>query len=247
MDPNVAVQGKSKREELTEKLKKKYPDDNKDYGDDEVFFGAISDDFDKYDKDLQGYKDREKEFSQLLMDNPRSGAFIQDLVNGVSPAVSLVRRYGDKIKDDMNDPQFQEELAKAEKDYLDRISKSKELDAVYEKNIEETIAYLDKMEQEGAIAGKDIDDAMELLFKVVDDGIKGKFSSETIDMAIKAINHDKNVEEAYSDGEIKGRNEKIDEKLRKRGKGDGLPQLGGKNNKYGGGKPKTIFDIAAGA
>ena len=47
-------QVKSKRDQFKERMKGKYPD--RDFEDDEVFFGQINDDYDDYDKQLSGYK-----------------------------------------------------------------------------------------------------------------------------------------------------------------------------------------------
>jgi hypothetical protein len=42
-------------------LKAKYPD--REFADDEALFGQINDDYDGYDKELSGYKEREKALS----------------------------------------------------------------------------------------------------------------------------------------------------------------------------------------
>ena len=49
-------------------------------------------------------------------------------------------------------------------------------------------------------------------------------------MALKALNHDANVEAARGEGEVAGRNAKIEERLRQSKAGDGLPAMGGANN-----------------
>lgn len=74
------------------------------------------------------------------------------------------------------------------------------------------------------------------------DGILGKFTRESIDMAFKAINHDANVEDAAHEGEVRGRNAKIEEKLKKASHGDGTANLNGKNS---GGKPNNLPDLGA--
>ena len=49
-------------------------------------------------------------------------------------------------------------------------------------------------------------------------------------MARKALNHDIDVETADREGEVRGKNAKIEEKLRKNRKNDGTANLSGKNN-----------------
>lgn len=225
---------KSKREELNERLKAKYPD--KDFENDDVFYGQIADDFDNQGKELDDYKAREKDFADLFTRDPDSATFISEWGKGEDPVLLLVRRFGDRIKDAMDNPEMQDEIAKANKEYIDRVTKSKELEDEYNKNIGETIKYLNEVSQKGEISEDKIDEAVELLMQIVHDGIVGKFTPETIDMAIKAINHDEDVEEADYEGEVRGRNAKIDEKLKKNEKGDGTAQLDGQNNRGGAGR-----------
>ncbi|MEB3373021.1 hypothetical protein SFC43_05030 [Bacteroides sp. CR5/BHMF/2] len=55
---------KSNRERYTDRLKAKYPD--KEFADDEALFAQINDEYDGLDKELSGYKEREKALSDLL-------------------------------------------------------------------------------------------------------------------------------------------------------------------------------------
>jgi hypothetical protein len=49
-------------------------------------------------------------------------------------------------------------------------------------------------------------------------------------MILKALNHDADVEDAVREGEVKGRNTRIVEKLRKQKAGDGLPDMAAGGN-----------------
>lgn len=246
MENNDNSQVKSKRDLLTERLRAKYPD--KDFSDDEAFYGQISDDFDNLGKELDGYKQREKAFSDMFTSDPRSAAFVTSWRKGEDPTIGLIRRFGPDIKEAIDNPDMQEEIAKANKEYVDRVTKSKSMEDEYNKNIANTLSYLEELSKDGQMKESDIDDAMELLIQIVHDGIVGKFSPETIDMAIKALHHDSDVEEAGHEGEVRGRNTKIDEKLAHSKKGDGIPAIGGRNNtSKSRTAPKSIFDIAAGA
>lgn len=245
MSENVETkQVKSKRDLLKERLHSKYPE--KEFSDDEEFYGQISDDFDDSDKKLNDYKEREKTFSDMFTSDPRSASFITDWHNGEDPVIGLIRRFGPEIKDAIDDPNMQEQIAAANKEYIERLEQSKKLDEEYKQNISETLSYLDKMSEEGQLDDDKIDDAMALLLKIVHEGVAGKFTPETIDMAVKAINHDVDVEDADRAGEVRGRNAKISEKLKKASRGDNLPVLDGAN----GNEPKqkntrrNIFQLA---
>ena len=74
---------------------------------------------------------------------------------------------------------------------------------------------------------------MSFLQGVFQDAIVGKFTLESMEMALKAVNHDEDIAEAAEAAEVKGRNTRIKEQLRKRGRGDGTVALNGKNGGSG--------------
>lgn len=238
-------QVKSKREMMLERLKNRYPD--KDFSDDEAIFGQISDDVDEVDKELSGYKEREKAFSDLFTGDPRSAQFISDWRNGEDPVVALIRRHGIEIKDAIDDPEKQEVIAQANKEYVERLTKSKELEELYTKNLEESLASLEKMQQERGLSDEQMNAAMEMLLTISNNAIIGVFTPESIDMALKAINHDADVETANHEGLVQGKNTKVEEKLRKMKGGDGVLSPAGKGNSPVQRGKYSIFDEARGA
>jgi len=233
---------KSNRDRYTERLKTKYPD--KEFADDEALFGQINDDYDSYDNELSGYREREKALSDLFASNPRSAAFLTDWRKGEDPIVGMIRKFGDDFKAALEDPEKQEALAAANKEFAERIAQEEQYEGEYQKNINETLSALEKMQQDEGLSDEDLDNAMEFLVGIVRDGIMGKFSPESVAMALKAIKHDAHVEQAGHEGEVRGRNTKIEEKLRKAGKNDGTASLGSKN---GGGKgaSRELPDLGA--
>lgn len=221
---------KSKRELFGERLKKKYPD--RDYADDEALFGQINDDYDQYDNELGQYKERESRLTDLLSKDNRAAQFIADMAKGNDPWLAVIERLGiDGITDLMNDPSKQEAYAEANKKYVERLAKERSLEEEYEKNMKEvTLPMLERMKQERGISDDMIDAAWDYLHHVADAAIRGTFTEEDIDMALKAVNHDADVQNARTEGTVAGRNAKIDEKLRKPTTGDGTPNLAGSNN-----------------
>lgn len=234
---------KSNRERYMERLKSKYPD--REFADDEAVYGQANEDYDGYDKKIADYEEREKGFSDLFSRDPRSAAFLTNWRQGGNPVVELVRMFGDDFVEEMKNPERQEELAKASKEFMERLSKEKEFEEQYEKNISETLSTIEAIKQEEGRTDDEIDDAMAFLSKVMHEAALGKYSRESFAMAFKALNHDTDTEAAAAEGEVKGRNAKIEEKLRKPQGGDGMPDLAGKN-----GSPsrrngqRSMFDIA---
>ena len=238
---------KSKRDQFGERLKKKYPD--RDYADDEALFGQINDDYEDYDNQLSQYKDRESRLTDLFAKDPRSAQFITDMAKGNDPWLAVIERLGiDGVTDLMNDPSKQAEYAEANKKYVERLAKEKSLEEEYQRNFAESLNLLEQIQQERQLGDETIDAAMDLVMKIANEAILGKFTAETIGMALNAVNHDADVQNARTEGTVAGRNAKIDERLRKPKTGDGMPSLAGSNNaptRRSGGE--SIFDTARGA
>ena len=235
---------KSRRDQHVERLRKKYPD--KKFEDDEEIYGQISDDYDQYEQELEGLRGREQSLSNMFAADPRSAQFLTDMHNGKDPVLGLVRNFGVEIKDVLDDPEMQDRIAEANKEYVERIANSKKLDEEYEKNMDNTLDTIRQFQAERGMSDEQIDQVVDFLLGVVRDGVMGKFSTETLNMACKALNYDADVAAAGEEGEVAGRNAKITEKLRKSNKGDGTAPLGGKNGQGASAarKPQSMFDLA---
>ena len=229
-------------------MRKKYPD--KKFEDDDEIFSVISDDYDQYEQELNGHRDREKTLSDMFAADPRSAQFLSDMYKGNSPWASYIRLFGPELKESLDDPETAKQIAEAESEYVERVAKSKKLEEEYEANMQTTLDNLQKFKDERGMSDDQIDEVVAALVGIVRDGVMGKFAPETLDMIVKAINHDEYVAAAGEEGEVAGRNARITENLRRSKKGDGTIPLDGKNNTQGAGgrqRPKSIFEEAAGA
>lgn len=233
MDTQDGAEGAkmSNRERYMARLREKYPDNS--YDDDEAIFGQANDDYDAYDKEIGGYKEREGQLRDMFTADPRSAAFLQDWRDGEDPVVGLIRKFGDDFIDALDDPDKQEALAEANKEYTERVVSERKYEEEYQKNIDETIEMLNGMQEEG-YGEEELNSAVEFLVGIMRDGIVGRFSRESIDMALNALNHDEDVEQASAEGEIRGKNARVEETLRKRSRGDGMATLDGGGAASGG-------------
>ena len=236
MEKTDKTEVKSKRDLVLEKLRSKESDLN--FDDEDAIYGKYLEHLEQLeqsDKTLKEYEEREQDFANLFASDPRSAAFVTDWKNGNDPIISFIRKFGTDIKDAIDDPERQEEIAEANKEFVERIIKEKEYEEKYSINIEATGKYLDELQEKEGLSDEAIDEIMDFLSNIVRDAVLGKYSPETIEMARKALNHDIDVATAAQEGEVKGRNSKIKETLRKNNKGDGVTTLSGSG---GGTKPQ---------
>lgn len=221
---------KSKRDMAMERMKAKYPD--KSFDDDESFFGQINDDYDDYDKQLAESRSREEAFSNMFTSNPKSARLMMEWKNGKDPVAALISIYGkEDILAAIDDPEKLEAIEAANKEFAEKVAKNDEYEAQYERNLPESLSAIEKWAQGKGYGDEIIDKAVTSLSKLCGDFIVGKITPESIEMIIKAENYDVDVEQAHMEGEVAGRNAKIEEKLRKNNKGDGTVALDGKNGK----------------
>lgn len=220
---------KSKKDSILERLKGKYPD--MQFADDEELFGKINDEYDEYENGISGYKKREEELSNMFSSDPRSASFLNSWRKGEDPTIQLVRQFGSEIKDAIDDPEKMEAIAEANKEYVERVAKEKELNEQYETNLAQSLTNLEKYQSEKGLSDDEIDKGMEILATAASDFIVGKITPETMNMVYAAMNHDADVEQAAIEGEARGKNAKVEEKLRKSKPQTGMPaNLSGKNN-----------------
>lgn len=235
---------KTKRELALQRLKAKYPEDN--FDDDEVLFGRINGDYDDYDKQisdrdtrLRKFEDDEKALGNMFSMDPRSAKFLSNWQKGGDPAMALIQEFGTEVEDILHDPKRQQEVADANKAYAERIAKNKEYEDAYLSNLDNSLAYIEELKKQG-MTDDEIDKIFGVIIGIVRDGLMGKFAPETIEIVKKAINHDNDVATASDEGEIRGRNAKIDERLKTRKAGDGTANLGGRNGGPIGRPPKDL-------
>lgn len=220
---------KSRRALLNERLAAKYPDLN--IGDDEAVSERIGADYDDMESQLNGYRDREAKLTELFSNNPRAALFISDMAKGADPMTAWIERLGrENIMELLDDPEKREAYAEANRKYMERVAEEKRLEEEYEKNLAESLANLQQFQLERGLSDEQIDAAYDLVTKIGIDALNGKVSVESVDMALKALHHDTDVESAREEGEVAGRNQKIVEQRRRAKSDDGVRALTGANN-----------------
>ena len=236
---------KTNRELLNERLAARYPD--LDIANDEAVSERIGADYDDMEGQLSGYRDRESKLTDMFSNNPRAALFITDMAKGADPMVAWIERLGrENIMELLDDPEKREAYAEANRKYVERVAEEARLAEEYDKNLAESLANLQQFQQERGLSDEQIDAAYDLVTKIGIDAINGKVSVESVDMALKALHHDMDVESAREEGEVAGRNQKIVEQRRRAKGGDGVRTLGGANNMAGTSEPKrkTVLQMA---
>lgn len=223
MDENIANEEvMSKRQLLTDRMKGKYPD--KEFADDEELYGSLYDDFTDYDERIKRNEEVDGQLTGLFNDNPQFATAFLGALSGNNPVLELVKAYGDDFRTYLEDPENAEQLAEATKSYSDRMSQEKELEAQYQKNLEKSLAIADELQAQ--YGEEQIDEAFTAIIEDASRAIMGDITKEMLEMRLKGMNHDADVQEAAQDASVQAKNEKIVAK--KKSLKQDLPMIEGK-------------------
>lgn len=209
------------------------PYQDRQFADDEELFGQLNADRDANAAKLKEYQDREEAFSKAFTADHRFAGMFQAAKEGRDPVLWLVTEFGPDIKDRLEDPEFLEQVEQAGKEYAERIAENKRYEEEYSANVEQSLAAIDAFQEENKLSDEETNSVLDALSAIARDYVSGKITAETLKMVSDALNFSTAVAEAAQEGEVKGRNAKIKEELRKANKGDGTAHLQGANGGAG--------------
>lgn len=229
MAENQSVESpKSNKELFLANYKADYPD--LDETDEDSFYGRLNDNYTSNKEKMKMYEDDRQKLSDLFQSSPKSAVFMSEWANGENPVLALVKAYGQDFVDYMNDPENADAIAEAQKEYLDKVNKGKEFDDQFSENIKESVNLIESIQEQNQLSDEEAGALFEQILSVGDDLRVGMITPEIAEMFLKANNYDNDVDEARTEGEIAGKNAKIDKVLKLKSRGDGTPSLQGGNN-----------------
>lgn len=159
---------------------------------------------------------------KLFYSDPLAADFIQRWMESGDPRAALVETFGDDLSDlgtEEGRGRFSQSLTswrerKAENDRL-----TAESDANWSKTLEDLEAW-------GNAKGLDNDKKVAVILRLVSvaaNGLMNKYEPADFDMAYKEMNYDADIQNARREGEVTGRNARIDENRRRRQDVESMP------------------------
>ena len=224
---NVQETSKSRRDTFRESFASRHPDVNME--DEEAYYTALDDEYNSREEELKRNRENNEKLNNMFLENPNAAYFMNDLLDGKKQmGVALIEQFGELFKDAVNDPS--PENVKAFADALDahakQIKKNDELQAQFEQNVDASETTIENWATEHKATPEQIDAMREFINTQFGNLVTGIITPEMLDFAYKGLNYDKDVAAAEETGEATGRNQRIQEKMRK-GKGDGMPMIAG--------------------
>lgn len=220
----------SKRKAFVEKYREAHPEDEFDDNDDEALFDRISKGHEESTNSLNKYKEESQKLTDLFSGDPRAAGMFVAWKDGGNPIAYLLENFGDEFKDALDDPEKKEEFGKSYQKWLDKVANDKKMKEECDDNLQATFKTLEEMQKEKGWSDEESMNVFNCVYDIVMDGIYNRVKPETFEMAAKALNYDRDVEDAALTGEKKGRNAKIEAKLKDDKGTKGVPPtLGGVN------------------
>lgn len=202
----------SKRAMLLEMMKGRYPD--KSFEDDEELYGASADELARYKKDSDA-------LNEMFGKDPRTATLFAAWADGENPMDKLIELFGDDFREALDSDEGKEKFAKAYDVWRQRVEAEQDTEKQAQANLEKSLDDLEAYQKEKGLSNEQAQNIFNGLVKIIEDGFSNVFTKESYEMVSKALNYDKDVEVATREAELKGRNAKIEEKLRK--ENGGLP------------------------
>lgn len=170
-----------------------------------------------YIKELRSSNDR---ITEAISDDPRAAQMFADIVNGTrKPGAAIARYFGKGIMADEGTPEYDEMMA-ADEEFVNERESAKR---TAEEHNAKMLDFLDWLEgelgeEEGAEGERMRRVYNEIIIPLLD-GVK----DETLPGKLKkSLDYDKDVQDAFAAGEVRGRNMNINEMRSK--VGDGMPK-----------------------
>ena len=206
--------------QLTERMKAKYPDMN--FGGEDGTGGtdsleeAIMRSLDESESNYNDVSGKLNKFTELFNSSPRSAVFLNTLAATKNPGEAFYRAYGKGAYEAYQAGNVSEFIATIEAE--DAKAKAEEEQFLKEKeaNLSQSIADLQAFGEE---RGLSLDQQVDLFMRVynaLQDAYDGKYPREIFEAMLKADSYDADVASARQEGEVDGRNARIDEMRRRR-------------------------------
>lgn len=222
---------KTGRERLMERYSKSHPDRKFDgESADNDLFDLTADEFDRFEEENKGYKEKSDRLNKLFSDFPESAEIFRAMVlNKEHPFDYIIDHYGDRLAESLESEEGKSSLKKHREDKAKRDAEAAEASKLFESNIAETLKTLEAW---GGKRKLDVNAQAEHFLKIrqaLNDFADGKISEETLDLFWNGAHYANDVALAREEGEVNGRNAKIEaERLQSKARRASAPTLGGR-------------------
>lgn len=239
----------SSREAFVARIKDRHPE--LDDSDEEAFYGAVNADYDEDDEGreaLKKYREDDEKLRDIFQNDPRMANIFLGMARGENVLEYLIDNFGQDFLDAINDPENEEarqRIAEKQKQWVEKQAASRDLEKQASENLDKALDAFDAVAEE---TGAD-DNAKEEAFKKFTEfqqrAIVNDIDEDMWRLFFNGVTHDADVEQAGMEGEVRGRNSKIRERLRGESEKNPMDMGGATARQEPPRRANSIFDLAA--
>ncbi len=231
----------SYKDRLRSRYASRYPGD--DLNDDERLGTRIADELDEFDRRMKEYEDKNARMVALFTKDPRSAEFLNAWAAGGDPLVFLLDTFGDEFKDALDSDEGRKAFIESHNKWLERQAEDRAARESSENNFRKSLEDLETFRVEHNLSEQDAADVFKRVHQVGANVIDGIYTPEDYLMALRAMRYEQDMNRARAEGEIAGRNTKINERLRRETELTDLPpEVEGSGAPVGRRPPKASYD-----
>ena len=208
---------KSHKDRYKERYKTMYPD--LDVENEDALYESANSGLDE----LEGYRKNNSALIQAFDNNKAFASMLMAAKDGKDPFEWLAENLGADISELISNPEYSKKIAAAAKKFNDNQSTGEATKKEYEKNVEESLKALQTIQAETGWSNEQCYDLASKVYDIIGDGQQGIIKPETFRLVMNGSNYDTDLSDAKAEGEVKGRNTKISEQLKKDTKPNGVP------------------------
>lgn len=214
----------SSREKMKDRYSKRYPDRDFNAENEQNAIDDLAwEDIEGMESMLGEYETNSKRLVDLFSENPKAGQMFMHMAGGGNPIQYFIENFGDEFIDAMNSEEGKQAFLESHDKWLKKMSDSKKLDEERDANYAKSIEALQAFRDEKGLTDEQAIDVFKRLNQVGEEMVMGIYTPESFQMAYNAMNYDKDVQSAREEGEVNGRNSRIEERLRKGKRPDNMP------------------------
>jgi hypothetical protein len=234
-------------DKLRDRYTAKYPE--KEYGGENAEDALVAEvlaELEDYDARLGEFEEGKAQ-SQKMVDlfnrDPRSSRYLLALASGEgNPIDYLLDIYGPDLLDALQSEEGRAKIVESNNKWLEKKASEESTMQGRMDNYEKSVSDLVAFAEEKGLSDEQAVEIFEKVNQIGLDAIEGIYTPESFQMAYDAMHYTADVEQARKEGEVAGKNQKIEEKLAKvktptemppsvGGQGAGVPETKGTKRK----------------
>lgn len=205
------------RERFQGRYKEMYPE--LDMENEDAYYESANSTLDE----LENYRKHNSDLIGAFSNNKAFASMLMAAKNGEDPYEWMAANLGADISELLSEPEYAKKISEAARKFNESQEKGEASRKEYEANVQNTLAELQKIQQETGWDNEKCYNLASKVYDIIDEGLRGLITAETFHMVMNGMNYDSDVKNAREEGEVAGRNAKISEQLKKEKTPEGMP------------------------